>query len=445
MGRSSLLSLIVGIAALLPGCAVVQPHIEMPPVAADAARPLAGGLGEQLAIAQTWQSRYLDAVADQTLLTNSLAMAAIPASAAALAVGIVNPAATTTREVLVATGAGTAAALGLGAFLIDRRRDAVYYNGAMGIYCLTVAVAPVAIESTEYQQMVRDVDELRSSLADAAAAGVSADVIDRGNEVYAAGRTLIRAVGNSGASFANELRKINIVVNSQIGTTDRSINDITAAITAIRTNTTSIMGSIGPGVTTQGGRAPASSAAAARLRRSVELVSSWVKVYQGAVAATEAKLRALQCVSPAGAVAGPAQPIVIVTGGQTVSTSSIGADGVAGTVPVITVQPPPPPLRRSSASPSGRTGQPPVSDGDLPKLRAAFGLSENNAPSINAPAFRAAVRSLQKCLGMRQDGALTPDLRSLALANTDRCLTEVRAGEQPSNPTPQPPPPGTPR
>jgi hypothetical protein len=199
---------VMAVAALLCGCTVVQPHIEIPADDASGAQPmLAGGLSQQVARARVLQKLYMDAVSDQTLLTNGLAFMVIPASAAAIAVGITNPGATTTRNLLTAVGAGAATALGLGSFLIDRRRDVVYYNGAKAIYCLSVAIAPLKIELTEYEEMLHDVEELRFSLAEAAAAGVPAATIEQGNNVYAAGRRLVRETARAGAIFSNELDK----------------------------------------------------------------------------------------------------------------------------------------------------------------------------------------------------------------------------------------------
>src|SRR5580704_14939159 len=87
-------------------CSVMQPHVDVPPAPADYNLPVvfAGGLDPQIARAWLLQQRYMDAVSDESLLTNSLAITAIPAAAAALAVGITNPGTTSTRNVLTGVG-----------------------------------------------------------------------------------------------------------------------------------------------------------------------------------------------------------------------------------------------------------------------------------------------------------------------------------------------------
>jgi hypothetical protein len=85
---------------------------------------------------------------------------AIPLAASALAVGISSNT-TASRNFLIGASAGGATALGVGSFLIDRRRDLIYYNGAKNIYCLHVAIAPLAILQSEFEQMRDDVERLR--------------------------------------------------------------------------------------------------------------------------------------------------------------------------------------------------------------------------------------------------------------------------------------------
>jgi hypothetical protein len=58
-------------------CSVMQPHVDVPATPTDYNFPVvfAGGLDPQIARAKLLQQRYMDAVSDQSLLTNSLAQA----------------------------------------------------------------------------------------------------------------------------------------------------------------------------------------------------------------------------------------------------------------------------------------------------------------------------------------------------------------------------------
>lgn len=229
-------AIIAVVSFMTSACSVMQPHVDVPAAPADYKLPIvfAGGLDPQLVRGQLLQQRYMDAVANQTLLTNSLASAAIPVSAAALAVGIINPGTTFTRNFLTGSGVGVAAALGLGSFLVDPRRDAIYYQGARDIYCLTWAISPLALEEVKFQVMQQEVELLRQNLVEAAAAGVQASLIDHGNDVYADGRGLVRDVARAGPIFSNKLHEINIAVNAQIASQERNIADISAAISAVQ-------------------------------------------------------------------------------------------------------------------------------------------------------------------------------------------------------------------
>lgn len=418
---------IVAAAVAISGCAVLQPHVNAPPEAYPSPVVFAGGLNPQLVRAKLLQQRYLDQVSDAALLTNSLAFAAIPLSAAAVAVGIINPGTVATRNFLTGAGLGVAAALGVGSFLVDRRRDAIYYGGAKNIYCLAVAISPLAVEAGEFEKMRQDVEELRLNLAAAAAAGVSQPLIDQANTAFAAGRKLVRDTAQAGPIFANELDKINIAVNAQIASEDRTIGDIAGAITAIQKNPV-IIAPPAAVARTQGGRAQISGLAGveAELRRSVELVSSWLAVYQSTATATGEKLQASQCLpATAAGAAPPAQPVVVVVNGQGVSVVSPGPGNIAGPAPpVINLQPPPPRIARPHAPAPVLSREPlaDISNDEMKELRAVFGLSPTNATLPNSPAFKKQVAQFQQCKGEPATGRLTDKQKTAALSATDACL-----------------------
>jgi hypothetical protein len=415
----------------------------MPAAPADYNFPVvfAGGLDPQIGRAELLQQRYMDAVSDQSLLTNSLAITAIPLAAAALAVGITNPGTMSTRNFLTGAGVGVATALGVGSFLVDRRRDAIYYQGAKEIYCLTLAISPLAIEESEFEKLRQAVEQLQSNLADAAAADVEGTLIDQGNSVFAAGRRLVRDTARAGIIFSNELDKINIAVNAQIAAEEHNIGDIATAISVIQKTPLNVPAGA-PAGRTEGGRAGTKGGAEARLRRSIELVTTWLVLYNATVTATAANLQAAQCLPATAASPLQAQPIVIVTNGQKVTVTPAGQDsGFGSGITVQTPQPPPPPIRRKAPLPSASSGPLAViTFDDEPGLRSAFALAPTETAFPNSKNFQNKVRAFQVCRGDPQTGRLSPTQKSDALAGADVCLpkNKIPAG-QPSAPAGSPP------
>lgn len=429
----------------------MQPHVDMPTAPPDYNFPVifAGGLDPQIARATLLQQRYMDAVSDQSLLTNSLAVIALPLAGAGFAVGITNPGTTWTRNFLTAAGVGVATALGVGSFLVDRRRDAIYYQGAKEIYCLRLAISPLAIEESEFEKLQQAVEQLQVNLAEAAAAGVQGTLIDQGNNVFAAGRKLVRDIARAGLIFSNELDKINIAVNAQIASEEHNIGDIAAAISVIQKTPLNVPAGA-PAARTEGGRALSAAGAEARLRRSIELVTTWLVLYNNTVTATASNLQAAQCLPTTAASPLQAQPIVIVTNGQKVTVLPAGQDNAGGSAPVISVQtpqPPPPPIRRKAPLPSASTGPfAVITLDDDPGLRTAFALAPTETADPSSTNFQSKVRAFQGCRGEPQTGRLSPSQKSDALAGADVCLpkNEKPVGQPPApggGPPVQPPPP----
>ncbi|MGH7060730.1 MAG: hypothetical protein ACREFH_10110, partial [Stellaceae bacterium] len=196
---------------------------------------------------------------------------------------------------------------------------------------------------------------------------------------------------------------------------------------------------------TQGGRAQLSGLAGveAQLRRSIELVNSWLAVYQSTATATAQKLQASQCLpGTAAGAALPAQPIVVVVNGQGISVVPLGQGNPGGSAPpVINLQPPPPHIARPHAPPEIPSREPlaDISNDEMKALRAVFGLSPTNATLPNSPAFKKQVAQFQQCKGEPATGRLTDKQKRAALSATDACLP-------PGSPAPPTgtPPAGTP-
>jgi hypothetical protein len=431
-------------------CSVMQPHVNVP---VDTSPPLvvfASGLNFQLVRGKLLQQSYMDAVADKTLLTNSLASAAIPVSAAALAVGIINPGTTFTRDFLTGAGVGVAAALGLGSFLVDPRRDPIYYQGAKEIYCLALAISPLAVGDNEFDKMRDDVSGLRSNLANAAAVGVDAALIDQGNNIFAAGGNLVRDIARAGLIFSNELDKINIAVNAQIASQERNIADIGTAISTIQKTPLNAPAGA-PTARTQGARALSATGAEARLRRSIEAVTAWLVLYNTTVTTAAANLQAAQCLPATAASPLQAQPIVIVTNGQRVTVIPAGQDNAGGPASVIAVPTapptPPPPRITHKAPPPSASAEPPavITVEDQPVLHTNFALAPTETAFPNSKNFQSKVATFQRCKGDTATGRLNDTEKTVALAGKDVCLPiNQPTGPAPGGgPTGQPPsPPG---
>lgn len=444
----SAIALVVG--ASLAGCSVMQPHIDMPPpvTVANEASP-SERLAAEIERARELQKSYLNAVSAQTAAINNLAAIIIPLSASALAIGIIVPGVMFTRNYLVGAGAGAATLYGIGTITLDRKRDAVYYAGAKALYCQRIAGFPVEISDIDLRQMERDVEDLRLRLASAAAVGLDSSLINTGNAVFVSGRELLDNIRNAGSKFSADTDNINIVVNAEINKTEPDVSAILTTAGSLQKYASGLVGGFPsvkpPPAVSQGGRRPPTASVEANLRRSIELVSMWVAVSQNAVARANATLQAVGCVRTSGANASPVQPIIFVTDGQSVTTSQ-GIPGMSPTIITVqpTVQPPPPRLRGSSSAPISTGPNPEISADEMPKLRAAFGLTARNAPYPNWPNFREKVRAFQQCRGDPVTGVLTPQQKTAALSGTDACLARPSQPTTPKVPAnPQPPPPRT--
>jgi hypothetical protein len=370
-------------------------------------------------------------------------MTLIPLSAAALAVGIVNPGTTFTRNFLV--GAGAAALFGTGTLLIDRRRDAVYYAGAKSLYCLRLAIIPLEVTDADLAKIERDVEDLRLQLGNAAAAGVDSTLLDQASATFASGRALAGEIRDASARFSVEIDKININVNAEIAKTDSDVSQIANMVAGLQKFATSFVPKYpvekAPGTTESLRLAPQTSSAEANLRRSMSLVSAWVTAYQSAVAASSAKMRAENCTPspPAGSAA--EAPTIIVAGNQPVTVT-----GPSGTPTVITPIPspsprlPPPPrivLPRQSAPIPVDPGDPLVDLSDNSKnsvfrqVIKRFNLPFQRASSFKSPLFINTVKRFQHCINARETGALTTSQlqKVLTTPNPTKCpLEEPRAG-----------------
>jgi hypothetical protein len=261
--------------------------------------------------------------------------------------------------------------------------------------------------------------------------------------VFAAGGKLVRDIARAGFISSNELDNINIAVNAKVTSEERSIGDIATAISAIQKIPLNVPAGAPTG-TTQGGRAGArlfTSGVEARLRRSIELVTTWVALYNNTVTATAANLVAAQCPSKTAGSPLQAQPIVIVTNGQNVTVTPGGQDNSSGSGSVFTVQippqPPPHPIRRKAPLPSASTGPfAVITLDDEPGLRTGFALAPTETAFPSSANFQRKVRVFQACRGEPTTGRLSPAQKSDALAGADICLPKNK------NPVGQPPAPG---
>jgi hypothetical protein len=173
-----------GSALLLSGCSLINPHVtadmERPTFApAEGIKPgdtaasggpgaatdtaaqapediqFAGGVGTAIDYANSWRTRYYEAVGDQSKLKNGIAIAVIPASAAALYFGISGNA---SRDVIAGLATGAAGLLGLGIFLESDDRQRVYLAGHEALGCVILASAPLLVPQDQFDQLRTDVN-----------------------------------------------------------------------------------------------------------------------------------------------------------------------------------------------------------------------------------------------------------------------------------------------
>jgi hypothetical protein len=219
----------------LAGCSssLMNPHVTWarPPVVTlpdGSIRPVT--LADGIAYANNAKDRYKEAVGDQTLLTNALAVGLIPLGAAALGLGVTGGGSTA----ITALGLAGATAFATGTWLNSKPRQLIYIEGIKAVTCAVDAVLPLSLDPRplhgaingvntamgDVQQQIgvvrrliqasrnpraaeakrnaeADVVEAEAALRDAAttlAAGVRLD-----QEIGRAGQALISAVDRIGA------------------------------------------------------------------------------------------------------------------------------------------------------------------------------------------------------------------------------------------------------
>jgi hypothetical protein len=141
----------------LAACSVLNPHVT-PSMDRPAMSPLADGQGGSVApvmaffgnlphaidYANSLRQEYYDAVGEQSLLRNGMALTLVPISAAALFLGI-NSTSDAPRAAIAGLGIGGASLFALGEFFHSKPRQAIYLAGSEALGCAILASRPYLI------------------------------------------------------------------------------------------------------------------------------------------------------------------------------------------------------------------------------------------------------------------------------------------------------------
>jgi hypothetical protein len=140
----------------LVGCSLVNPHVRWP-------RPPGTTLADAMKYAQAAMDRYSDAIGDQAVLNNGLALGLIPLGASALGLGMTggNPAAIT------ALGLTGASAYASGSWVGSRTKSMIYVQGKMAVTCAVDAVRPLEIDEPYLARILGELNQAIASVEDA--------------------------------------------------------------------------------------------------------------------------------------------------------------------------------------------------------------------------------------------------------------------------------------
>jgi len=294
--RIKLSMLLVGLLTL-PSCSMVQVHVDLPhqkPLGDDA---LVGDLAPALNRAVELRTSYTSAVKNQSIARNGLALTAIPAAAAGMALGIANPSAMTTSHALLGIAGGTAAAFGVGSFLINPSYNAIYEAGSTAVTCAIDSVRPWRYNKDEFAERRKQVFILQDALRDATGSGVDSRSLTEASQILNDGLTLVDEIERSGPSLDVRLSTINEAVSMELSKAEPDLNSLQKVIAGLAPRMNSFAaamgvtaGSGGPGRATgaagsaQSGGGPDSGVAQTRLLESMVPVRAWVMAVNAAKA-----------------------------------------------------------------------------------------------------------------------------------------------------------------
>ena len=174
----ALATLLTGTMCLTSGCSLFNPHVEpsvplqtygpQAPTPAELAKmteeekaaalkpEFAGGVGQAIDRVNAWREEYYDAVGEQSMMKNGIALTVIPAAAVAAYFGITGG----NRDVIAGLATGAAGLLGLGVFFESENRQQIYLSGYRSMGCLLFASAPLLMRQDRYDALRTDIEAL---------------------------------------------------------------------------------------------------------------------------------------------------------------------------------------------------------------------------------------------------------------------------------------------
>ncbi|HVZ00528.1 MAG TPA: hypothetical protein VHA35_13555 [Dongiaceae bacterium] len=119
-----------------------------------------GSLPAAIEYANALSQEYDGAVSSQSILKNGIALGVIPASAAALFLGISGG----STETVLGLASGGAALLGLGGFLSSEPRQQVYISGSLALGCAILKSSPYLLDEQQYKAISPDFTAVQAEL-----------------------------------------------------------------------------------------------------------------------------------------------------------------------------------------------------------------------------------------------------------------------------------------
>jgi len=152
-------SVAVSFVSLLCGCSILNPHVTpenyiQTGTTTTEATKYAGDLDGAISYANSWRVAYYQAVGNDSLLRNGVALSLVPIGAVSLYRGITS---TGGKNSIAALGLTGASIYGVGSYLESSPRQRVYLAGSQAIGCALLAVRPLLMYQTEYTTLVQNI------------------------------------------------------------------------------------------------------------------------------------------------------------------------------------------------------------------------------------------------------------------------------------------------
>jgi hypothetical protein len=255
------------LALLLPGCAIVNPNVSLERPGSEKLKPQDSAAEKHYTLSQGIQyaegaiEKYDNYISSNNWFSGTMGVLMIGVSAAALALGITDGGATA----IAALGVSGASLFGIGTFLSDSSRNAIYNEGKEKVICAIAAVQPLFLSPEQIEKFKNSLEAIKTEIANVqtdienvrvAKAGVNDPVllalaqnrIDSAQETikaaesaYEVGTKIDLQLSRAGNALITAVDGINAEVNKMLAGTVGSLEAANTIIGGLATTSTRLI------------------------------------------------------------------------------------------------------------------------------------------------------------------------------------------------------------